>query len=133
MSTRQKLKTQVRREARKAAPPRAELKLLRMAASKVRLVVDLIRNKPVEEALNILNFTPKASARPLAKLLRSAVANADAKGGYDIDELVVAHASVGEGTQMKRFRPRAMGRANRILKRTCHVTFVLDKKPKKSK
>ena len=132
MSKRQKLKTQARREAKKAAPPRAELRLLRMPASKVRLVVDLIRGKPVEEALNILTFTPLGASRALAKLLRSAVANADAKG-RNIDELIVADAQVGEAPQMKRFRPRAMGRANRILKRTCHVTFVLDKKPKKSK
>ena len=131
MSKRQKLKTQARREAKKAAPPRAELRLLRMPASKVRLVVDLIRGKPVEEALNILTFTPKGASRPLAKLLRSAVANADAKG-RNIDELIVADAQVGEAPQMKRFRPRAMGRANRILKRTCHITFVLDSaKPKK--
>src|SRR5262245_43848283 len=101
MSKRQKLKTQVSREKKKAAPPRAELKLLRMPASKVRLVVDLIRGKPVEEALNILTFTPKRASAPLAKLLRSAVANADAKGGYDIDDLVVANAQVGEAAQMK--------------------------------
>ena len=131
MSKRQKLKTQARREAKKAAPPRAELRLLRMPASKVRLVVDLVRGKPVEEALNILTFTAKGASRPLAKLLRSAVANADAKGGYDIDELIVADAQVGEAPQMKRFRPRAMGRANRILKRSCHVTFVLDRKAAK--
>jgi len=125
------LKTQARREAKKAAPPRAELRLLRMPASKVRLVVDLVRGKPVEEALNILTFTAKGASKPLAKLLRSAVANADAKG-KNIDELIVADAQVGEAPQMKRFRPRAMGRANRILKRTCHVTFVLDSAKKKA-
>jgi large subunit ribosomal protein L22 len=125
MSKRQKEKAAVRRAKAKAAAPRAELKLLRMAASKVRLVTDLIRNKPVEEALNILTFTPKSAARPVAKLLRSAVANADAKG-FDVDALVISQALVGEATQMKRFRPRAMGRANRILKRSCHVTLELN-------
>jgi len=125
MSKRQAQKAKDRRERKKAALPKAELKLLRMAASKVRLVVDLVRGKPVEEALNILNFTPKYSARPLAKLLRSAVANAETKGGYDVDTLIVKTAMVDEGPQMKRFRPRAMGRSNRILKRTCHVRFEL--------
>lgn len=127
MSKRQKEKAAARKAIRKAAPPKAELNLLRMPASKVRLVVDLVRGKKVEEALNILTFTPKSAAKPLAKLLRSAVANADAKGGYDIDQLIVADAQVGEAPQMKRFRPRAMGRANRILKRTCHVVFQLDR------
>jgi len=129
MSTRQKEKAIARRAKAKAAAPFAKLNLLRMPASKVRLVVDLIRNKPVEEALNILTFTPKSAARSLAKLLRSAVANADAKG-YDVDQLIVSNAQVGEAPQMKRFRPRAMGRANRILKRTCHITLELNTKAK---
>src|SRR6187431_475923 len=109
MSKRQRAKTAVRRAKKQAALPHAVLRLLRMPASKVRLVVDLVRGKPVEEALNILTCTPKGASKPLAKLLRSAVANADAKGGYDIDDLIVADAQVGEAPQMKRFRPRAMG------------------------
>jgi len=122
---RHKVKTKARREAAKAANPRAELKLYRSPASKVRLVVDLVRGKPVEEALNILNFTAKGAAKPLAKLLRAAVANADEKGGYDVDQLKVVKAYVDEAAQMKRFRPRAQGRAGKILKRSCHVTFEL--------
>ena len=125
MSKRQREKAAVRREKKKAANPTASLRLLRMPASKVRLVVDLVRGKGVEEALNILNFTPKYAAKPLAKLLRSAVANAEQKGGYDVDSLVLLNAQVGEAPQMKRFRPRAMGRANGIIRRTCHVTFQL--------
>jgi len=133
MSTRQREKAAVRREKKKAALPYAKLRLLRMPASKVRLVVDLVRGKPVEQALNILNFTNKSAAKPLAKLLRSAVANADQKGGYDVDSLIVKSAQVGEAPQMKRFRPRAQGRANRILKRSCHVTFELGVADKKTK
>jgi len=133
MSRREREKAAVRRAKKKAALPRAELRLLRMPASKVRLVVDLVRGKPVEEALNILNFTPKYASKPLAKLLRSAVANADQKGGYDVDQLVLKTAQVGEAPQLKRFRPRAMGRANRILKRSCHVTFELGLPEKKAK
>ena len=125
MSKRQAEKAKRIREANKAALPSAKLSLLRMPASKVRLVVDLVRGKPVEEALNILTFTPKYASRPLAKLLRSAVANADQKGGYDVDTLIIKDAQVGEGSQLKRFRPRAMGRANGIIRRTCHVTFQL--------
>lgn len=125
MSKRQAEKAKRIREENKAALPSAKLSLLRMPASKVRLVVDLVRGKKVEEALNILTFTPKYASRPLAKLLRSAVANADQKGGYDVDSLIIKTAQVGEGAQLKRFRPRAMGRANGIIRRTCHVTFEL--------
>jgi large subunit ribosomal protein L22 len=125
MSTRQRKKAETRKKAAKAALPHAELNLLRMPASKVRLVVDLVRGKPVEEALNIITFTPKYASAHLAKLLRSAVANADQKGGYDVDRLIVKDAQVGEGPMMKRFRPRAMGRAGQIFKRSCHVRFQL--------
>jgi large subunit ribosomal protein L22 len=125
MSKRQREKSEARRKAAHEALPHAQLNLLRMPASKVRLVVDLVRGKPVEQALNIITFTPKYASLHLAKLLRSAVANADQKGGYDVDRLIVKDAQVGEGPQMKRFRPRAMGRAGKILKRSCHVTFQL--------
>jgi large subunit ribosomal protein L22 len=113
------------RPARPAAGPHASLSYLRMAPRKVRLVTDLIRGRAVEEALNILTFTPKAAARPLAKLLRSAVANADVKGGVDLDKLVVREAFVNEGPTWRRWLSRAMGRATRVRKRTSHVTLVL--------
>ena len=125
MSKRQREKSIRRKQAAKEALPHAELNLLRMPASKVRLVVDLVRGKPVEQALNIITFTPKYASLHLAKLLRSAVANADQKGGYDVDHLIVKDAQVGEAPQMKRFRPRAMGRAGKILKRSCHIRFEL--------
>jgi len=117
MSSKNKIQTQP------APQSRAELKYLRGSAKKVRLVVDLIRGKKVEEALNILRFTQKYSAKPLAKLLRSVVASASQKGNVDIDQLYLSRALVNDGPMMKRFRPRAMGRANQILKRSCHIVF----------
>lgn len=125
MSTRQREKADRRREARQARGPRATLRYLRMSPRKVRLVVDQIRGKGVEEALNILTFNPRGAAEPLAKLLRSAVANADNKGDVDIDKLVVDTAYVDEGPTWRRWLPRAMGRATRIRKRTSHVTLEL--------
>ncbi|MBI3178238.1 MAG: 50S ribosomal protein L22 [Deltaproteobacteria bacterium] len=125
MSTRQREKAARRREARKARGPGAQLNFLRMAPRKVRYMVDLIRGQPVEAALNILNFSRRAAARPLAKLLRSAVANADVKGGIDIDGLVVRTVFVNEGPTRRWWLPRAMGRATRIRKRTSHVTLEL--------
>jgi large subunit ribosomal protein L22 len=128
MSTRQREKTAARREKRAAMGPQATLRYLRMTPRKVRLVIDTIRGKPVEEAINILTFSPKAAARPLAKLLKSAVANADNKGGFDIDKLVVESAIVNEGSTWRRWLPRAQGRATRVRKRTSHVTVVLGEK-----
>ena len=125
MATREKQKAVKRAEARKAMGPVASLNYLRMSPQKVRLVVDLIRGRAVEEALNILTFSPKAAARPLGKLLKSAVANADQKGGFDLDKLVVKTATVDEGPTWRRWLPRAQGRATRIRKRTSHVTIVL--------
>jgi len=125
MATREKQKSVARKEERKAAGPTASLNHPRMSPRKVRLVVDLIRGRAVEEALNILTFSPKAAARPLGKLLKSAVANADQKGGMDLDKLVVKTAFVDEGSTWRRWLPRAQGRATRIHKRTSHVTIVL--------
>jgi len=105
---------------------RAKLRHLRIAPRKVRLVADLIRGKHVEEALNILQFTQKGSSRPLAKLVKSAVANADQKGGVNIDNLYVGECLVDGGPVLKRFMPRAMGRATPILKRTSHITVGLE-------
>lgn len=125
MSTRQREKADRRREAREKRGPRATLRYLRVSPRKVRLVVDQIRGKGVEEALNILSFSPRGAAEPLAKLLRSAVANADNKGNVDIDRLFVDSAFVNEGPTWRRWLPRAMGRATRIRKRTSHVTLEL--------
>jgi large subunit ribosomal protein L22 len=129
MATREREKTAARREKRKAMGPQATLKWLRMAPRKVRLIADLIRGKQIEEALNLLAFADKAAARPVQKLIRSALANADTMG-TDIDKLIVKTIHVDEGPTWRRWRPRAMGRATRIRKRTSHVTVVLGEKGK---
>ncbi len=103
----------------------AKLRYLRVAPRKVRLVAGLIRGKKIESAINELNYCSKGSAEPIAKLLHSAVANADERGDIDVDTLFVKTITVDEGPTMKRFRPRAMGRATRINKRTSHITVVL--------
>lgn len=128
MSTRQRTKAAERKERKQAMGPQASLRYLRMSPQKVRLVVDLIRGKAVEEALNLLTFSNKSAARPLAKLLKSAVANADNKGGVDLDKLVVHTATVDQGPTWRRWLPRAQGRATRIRKHTSHVTLVLGEK-----
>lgn len=92
------------------------------SAFKVRLVADQIRLKSVEEALNILSFSNKKAAVLVKKVLNSAISNAEHNDGADIDELTVSSVTVDEGSTMKRIRPRAKGRANRILKRTSHIT-----------
>jgi large subunit ribosomal protein L22 len=104
---------------------KAVAKYLRISPSKVRLVADLVRGKAVGEALTILRFTPKKGARLVNKALRSAVANAENARTMDIDSLYIKTITVDAGPTLKRWRPRAMGRANRILKRTAHVTVVL--------
>ena len=96
-----------------------------MSPRKTRLVIDLIRGRDVESALNVLTFSRKAAAEPISKLLKSAVANADLRGGFDLDKLYVKTAFVNEGTTMRRYRPRAQGRATRVRKRTSHVTVEL--------
>jgi len=94
----------------------------RLSAQKARLVADQIRGKGVEEALEILEFSTKKAAHLLKKVLDSAIANAEHNDGLDVDDLHVSTVFVDEGTTMKRIRPRAKGRADRILKRTCHIT-----------
>ena len=103
----------------------AKLKGAKMSAQKARLVADQIRGKAVGEALDILNFSTKKGAHVVRKLLESAIANAEHNNAADIDELTVAKISVDEGLTMKRIRPRAKGRADRILKRTCHITLAV--------
>jgi large subunit ribosomal protein L22 len=104
---------------------RAQAKWVRTSARKARLVLDHIRGRTVPEARTILAFTPRAAATEIEKVLRSAVANAEANHGLDGDELVVEAAYADEGPTLKRWKPRARGRVNRIRKRTCHVTLVL--------
>jgi len=104
---------------------RAQARWVRMSARKARLVLDHIRGRSVPEARTILAFTPRAAATDIEKVLRSAVANAEANHGLDGDDLVVAAAYADEGPTLKRWKPRARGRVNRIRKRTCHVTLVL--------
>lgn len=125
MATKQREKAKARQEIRAARGPVANLRHLRMSARKVRLVVDTIRGEDVEKAINLLTFSPKSAARPLVKLLQSAVANAEVKGDYDLDKLYVKLATVDEGSTWRRWRPRAQGRATRIRKRTSHVTLEL--------
>ncbi|MDH2432172.1 50S ribosomal protein L22 [Pokkaliibacter plantistimulans] len=101
----------------------AKLTGARLSAQKARLVADLIRGKGIDEALNILAFSTKKGAQIVKKVLESAVANAEHNEGADVDELKVATIMVDEGPTMKRIMPRAKGRADRILKRTCHITI----------
>src|SRR5262245_31831397 len=105
---------------------KAKLMHLRCAATKVRLVADQIRGKNVEEALNILQFTNKGSSKKIAKLLKSAVANADQKQGVNVDKLYVSSVQVQTAPIIKRFMPRAMGRATPTQHKTSHVYLTLD-------
>lgn len=107
---------------------KAHAKFIRIAPRKVRLVIDLIRGKQVGEAISILRHTPKAASPVVEKLLNSAIANAEHNYSLDPNSLIVTQAYVNEGPTMKRFRPRAMGRASRINKRTSHITLVLSEK-----
>lgn len=97
---------------------------VRIAPRKVQIVLDLIRNKPCDQALAILKYTPKAACEPLEKLLKSAMANAENKD-MDTSNLYIAACSVSRGPTLKRIRPRAQGRAFRINKKTSHITLVL--------
>lgn len=100
----------------------ARLKGAQISAQKVRLVADQVRGMPVEKALNLLEFSPKKAAHLVKKILDSAIANAENNEGADVDELAISSIFVDEGTTLKRLSPRAKGRADRILKRSCHIT-----------
>ncbi len=104
---------------------RAYLKHARISPRKVSIVLDLIRNKPVDYAMAILKHTPKAACEDLEKLLKSAMANAENNNNMNVSRLYVAECFVCPGPILKRIRPRAQGRAFRINKRTSHVTLVL--------
>ena len=107
---------------------RAYLKYARISPRKVSIVLDLIRNKPVDYAMAVLKHTPKAACEDLQKLLKSAMANAENNHNMDVSRLYVAECFVCPGPILKRIRPRAQGRAYRIEKRTSHVTLVLKEK-----
>jgi large subunit ribosomal protein L22 len=105
---------------------KAVTRYVRIAPRKARLVTELIKGKPVEEALTILRFVPKKAARLVDKTLRSAVANAEQNPNIDVDTLYIKRIFVDGGPTMKRWRARAMGRANKIIKRSSHITVILD-------
>jgi len=101
----------------------ARLRGARISAQKARLVADQVRGLKVDRALNVLAFSPKKAARIVKKVLESAIANAENNEGADVDELKVSTIFVDEGLVMKRIKPRAKGRADRISKQTCHITI----------
>ncbi|WP_010290409.1 50S ribosomal protein L22 [Kurthia massiliensis] len=107
---------------------KAIARTVRIAPRKVRLVVDLIRGKQVGEAIAILKHTPKAASPVVEKVLNSAIANAEHNYDLDVNNLVVSKVFVDEGPTLKRFRPRAQGRASAINKRTSHITLVVSEK-----
>lgn len=105
---------------------KAVTRYVRIAPRKVRIVTELVKGKPAEEALTILKFLPKKAARLVSKTLQSAVANAEQNPNIDVDTLYIKRIYVDGGPSMKRWRARAMGRATRILKRSSHITIILD-------
>lgn len=125
MATRMREKS-AKRIQNKDARPYAKVKYVRMSPSKVRIMLDVIRGKRAVEAMAILENSTQIAREPLVKLLKSAIANAEYNKGMNKDDLVVAECYVCPGPTLKRMMPRAKGRADRILKRTCHITIVLD-------
>jgi large subunit ribosomal protein L22 len=107
---------------------KAHARSVRISARKAKLVIDLIRGKGVGEAIAILRHTPKSASPVVEKLLNSAIANAEHNYSLDVNKLFVSEVFVNQGPTMKRFRPRAMGRASRINKRTSHITLVVSEK-----
>jgi len=107
---------------------RAKLRYARLSPRKTRLVADMVRGKGVQDALNILKFSPQKAAGIVAGVVGSAVANAEQKGVADVDRLVVKTIFIDQGPVLKRFMPRAQGRATKIRKPTSHITVVLDEK-----
>src|ERR687883_1886797 len=105
---------------------RAIARHVRISATKARRVVNLVRGLPAQQALTVLQFAPQAASTPVYKVLASAIANAENNERLDPDALLVAEAYVDEGPTLKRFRPRAQGRAYRIRKRTCHITITVE-------
>jgi large subunit ribosomal protein L22 len=128
MSTTERQRTSARRDSLLGDRPGAfaSARYVRVTPLKARRVVDLVRGMPVDQALATLEFAPQAAAETVHKVLRSAVANAETTEGLDTHDLVVSVAHVDEGPTMKRWRPRAQGRATRINKRTSHITLVVE-------
>ncbi len=104
---------------------RAHAKYVRMSSRKIKLVIDLVRGKNLGEAMTILKFTPNAATETVEKLIKSAAANAENNHEMDVEKLFVAEIVANQGPTLKRFRPRAQGRATRIRKRTSHVSVTL--------
>lgn len=125
MATRMKEKAAARK-ANADKRPRATAKYIRISSRKVKIVLDLIRGKKADEALAILMYTPKAAAPVVEKLLNSAIANAENNLGMDRESLYVAETFANEGPNLKRYWVRSHGRADQILKRTSHITVILD-------
>ena len=125
MATRSKTKTAIRRENAEKRP-HATAKYIRISTRKCKIVVDLIRGKSVKEAIGILTYTNKAACEPLLKLLNSAIANAENNLELNRDDLYVAEVYANQGPTLKRFRARARGSASPIMKRTSHLSIVLD-------
>ena len=115
------------------ARARAVARYVHMSPTKVRRVVALVKGRPVQEALDILRFSPQAAAEPLFKVIASAAANAENNHQMDRDSLMVALATADEGPTLKRIRPRAQGRAYRIRKRTSHITVEVQEQPAKGR
>jgi len=107
---------------------KAVAKYMRISPQKVRMLADAVKGKPVEAALDALKFMPQKAAGVVEKIMRSAVANADQRPDVDVDALVVRNVLADPGPMLKRIRPRARGRATRILKRTSHITVILAEK-----
>ena len=110
----------------------AKARFVQVSATKARRVIDLVRGKPVSEALDILRWAPQAASEPVAKVIASAAANAQNNNGLDPSTLVVATVYADEGPTSKRIRPRAQGRAFRIRRRTSHITVVVESRPRRS-
>lgn len=124
-------RSQIKRERNdnnRETRPSAKLSYARIPVQKACFVLDAIRGKDVESALGILTYNPRYASRVLKKLLESAIANAENNNGMNKEKLYVAECYAGQAPTMKRIQPRAQGRAYRILKRTCHLTIVLDEK-----
>ncbi len=127
MATRIKEKAAAR-QANRDNRPHASVKNVRISSRKVKIVIDLIRGKKVDDALAILEFTPKSASPVVKKLLLSAIANAENNLSMNRDDLYVAEIYANQGPTYKRYWPRSHGRADMILKRTSHITVVLDQK-----
>lgn len=128
--SKRRVKKRVRAERRRSARPKVTSVShhVRISPQKVRLVCDQIRGKRVEDALSVLDFTPRKGAKLVAKALRSGIANAENNQSLDVDSLFVKYIEVGPGPTIKRFLPRAQGRATPLLKRTSHIRIVLDER-----